>query len=213
ALRALVIASSGNEAFCAGGDLQQMGDGAPDAFDAHGERGQFAALFRDLWDLGKPVLARVQGPAMAGGFGLAAACDLIIASEKASFGLPEVAVGIWPYMITVPLLHAMAPRQALRLMMTGERIDAVEGQRLGFVTEVTPHAELDACIDRWIARLSAGSPQAIALGRTAFYTALNHDMDARLRMLEALLTANLTMPDAAEGLAAFAEKRRPNWKT
>lgn len=210
AVRAVVVTGAGDEAFCAGGDLSAMGGADP--FEAHKGRAELAALFRDLWELGKPTIARVQGPAMAGGFGIAAACDIVIASERASFGVPEATVGIWPYMITVPLLHCLSPKQALRLMMTGERLSAAEGLKLGFVTEVVAHAGLDAAVDAWVGKLMAASPQALALGRTAFYAVLNHDVDARLRMLEALLTVNLSMPDAAEGFAAFREKRPPSWR-
>lgn len=212
-IRVLILAGAGDEAFCAGGDLRQMGDVAPDPFDAHLGRSQLAAVFRDLWDLGKPTVARVPGFALAGGFGLAAACDFIVASERAVFGVPEIGIGLWPYMISVPLLHAMAPKQALKLMMTGERITAQDGLRLGFVTELTKHEQLDEVLDKFVAKLANASPQAMALGRAAFYTVLNHDVEARLRMLEALLTVNLAMPDALEGLAAFVEKRKPTWRS
>lgn len=211
-VRVVVLAGAGDKAFCAGGDLRQMGDAPPDAFDSHNGRSQLAGIFRDLWDLGKPTVARVQGYAVAGGFGLAVACDFVVASENAVFGIPEVNIGLWPYMITAPLLIAMPPKQVLKLMMTGERISAAEGQRLGFVTELVPHDKLDEALDVFVAKLGKASPQAVALGRTAFYAFLNHDMEARLRMLEALLTVNLAMPDAVEALAAFAEKREPSWR-
>ena len=212
AMRVLVLAGAGDEAFCAGGDLRQMGDRPPDAFEAHRGRSQLAELFRDLWSLGKPTIARVPGYALAGGFGLAAACDFIIASEKAIFGIPEIGIGLWPYMISVPLLYAIPPKQALKLMMTGERVSAAEGLRLGFVTELAPHDQLDEVLSRLVKKLVNASPQAMALGRTSFYAVLNHDMDVRLRMLEALLSVNLAMPDAVEGLAAFSERRAPAWR-
>jgi enoyl-CoA hydratase/carnithine racemase len=213
AVRVVVLAGSGEEAFCAGGDLRWMGDTPPDAYEAHQGRSQLAALFRDLWELGKPTIARVPGYALAGGFGLAAACDFIVASERAVFGVPEVNIGLWPYMISVPLLNCMAPKQALKLMMTGDRVSAAEGVQLGFVTETVPHEQLDEALEHFVAKLAKVSPQAMALGRQAFYTVLNHDVDARLRMLEALLTVNLAMPDAIEGLAAFAAKRQPTWRS
>lgn len=211
-VRVVVLAGAGDRAFCAGGDLRQMGDAPPDPFESHIGRSQLAGLFRDLWDLGKPTVARVPGYALAGGFGLAAACDFVVASEKAVFGVPEVNIGLWPYMITAPLLIAMQPKQVLKLMMTGERIDAAEGQRLGFVTEVVPHDRLDQALDAFVAKLAKASPQAVALGRGTFYTFLNHDIEPRLRMLEAMLTVNLGMPEAVEALAAFSEKREPAWR-
>lgn len=211
-VRVVVLAGAGNKAFCAGGDLRQMGDAPPNAFDSHIGRSQLAGIFRDLWDLGKPTVARVPGYALAGGFGLAAACDFMIASERAVFGVPEVNIGLWPYMITAPLLIAMQPKQVLKLMMTGERIDAAEGQRLGFVTEIAPHERLDEALDIFVGKLAKASPQAVALGRGTFYAFMNHDIEPRLRMLEAMLTVNLGMPEATEALAAFSEKREPAWR-
>lgn len=212
-VRVLVLRGAGDEAFCAGGDLREMKGRPVDEFSAHMGRSQLAGIFRDLWDLGKPTIARVPGFALAGGFGLAAACDFIVASERAVFGIPEVLVGLWGYMITVPLLQWMAPKHVLNLMLTGRRIKADEAQSLGFVSQVVPHDELDAAIDRLVDTLTIAAPQSVALGRTAFYAVANHDTEIRLRMLEAMLSVNLGMPDAREGLAAFAEKRLPAWRT
>jgi enoyl-CoA hydratase len=211
AIRVLVVRGAGDEAFSAGGDLRQMKEGSVNQFEAHNGRSQLAYLFRDMWEMGKPTIARVPGYALAGGFGLAAACDFIVASEKAVFGVPEIAVGLWPYMITVPLLHWMPPKQVLGLMLTGRRVKAPEALAMGFVSEVVAPDELDAAVDRLAGKLSEASPQAVALGRTAFYTVANHDLDSRLRMLQAHLSVSLAMPDAHEGLAAFAEKRKPVW--
>jgi enoyl-CoA hydratase len=122
-----------------------------------------------------------------------------------------VKAGLWPYMITVPLLHALRPKDALRLMLTGRHVTAEEGVRLGFVSELVTHEKLDAAVTMLVDELASVSPQAISLGRTAFYSVLNHDVDARLRMLEAALSVNLSFADAKEGLTAFAEKRTPAW--
>ncbi|GAA1845516.1 enoyl-CoA hydratase family protein [Pseudonocardia ailaonensis] len=210
-VRAVVLAGAGDKAFCAGGDLRQMGEDA-DELAAHRGRAGLAGVLRDLWELGKPTVARVQGYALAGGFGLAAACDFLVASERAVFGVPEAGVGLWPYMITVPLLQSMPPKDALRLMLTGRRIDAAEGRRLGVVSDVVPHDTLDKAVAELVDELALAAPQAVALGRTTFYSVLNNDVDARLRMLEASLTVNLGFGDAREGMAAFVEKRRPAWQ-
>lgn len=210
-VRAVVITGAGDKAFCAGGDLKQMGEDG-DELAAHWGRSGLAGVIRDLWELGKPTIARVQGYALAGGFGLAAACDFIVAGERAVFGVPEVGVGLWPYMITVPLLQSMAPKDVLRLMLTGRRVDAAEGRRLGFVSEVVEQENLDKAVADLVDQLAQASPQATALGRTTFYATLNHDIEARLRMLEASLTVNLGFADAREGMAAFAEKRSPSWR-
>src|SRR5262245_38167776 len=133
-VRVLVLAGAGDKAFCAGADLATMADGAS-AAELHEARGELASLFLDLWDLGKPTIARVQGYALAGGFGLALACDFLIASERAVFGTPEINVGLWPFMITVPMLRSMPPKKALELMMTGRRLGIDEAVRIGFVNQ------------------------------------------------------------------------------
>ena len=120
AVRVVVLAGAGDDAFCAGADLGKMtGADEPEAgvLAVHEERGVLAEVFESLWGLGKPTVARVQGFALAGGFGLALACDLVVASERARFGAPEVNVGLWPYMITVPMVRSMPPK-------TGARADA-----------------------------------------------------------------------------------------
>jgi len=210
-VRVLVLRGAGESAFCAGGDLTQMNEMEVDQFEAHMGRSQLALLFRDMWELGKPTIARVPGFALAGGFGLAAACDFIVASDKAVFGVPEVAVGLWPYMITLPLLHWLPPKQVLDLMLTARRIKADEANAIGLVSRLAAPEDLDAAVDDLAKTLCAVGPQAVALGRTAFYAAVNHDLDSRVRMLQAHLSVALMMPNAHEGLAAFAEKRKPSW--
>ena len=177
------------------------------------EYGLLADLFRSMYGLGKPTIARVRGYALAGGFGLACACDLLIAADDAVFGTPEIDVGLWPYMITVPLLRSLPPKRVLELMMTGRRVDAVEAERLGFVTRVVPVAELDAAVDELAATLAAKSPLIIRWGRDAFYRVLEQpDSDAALAYLQTMLSVTSHTEDAAEGVAAFAQKRAPEWR-
>ncbi|MGQ0825333.1 MAG: enoyl-CoA hydratase/isomerase family protein [Actinomycetota bacterium] len=213
-IRVVVLAGAGDKAFCAGADLGGIADngGGGGAAAAHQGRGLLAELFRDMWSLGKPIIARVQGYALAGGFGLACACDVIVAADDATFGTPEINVGLWPYMITVPLLRSMAPKTALDLMMTGRRVNAQEGHRLGFVQRVVPASLLDATVDALAADLAAKSPLIMSWGRTAFYRVLEMDADAALDYLQGMLTVTTQTEDAAEGVRAFAEKRAPQWK-
>ena len=210
AVRVVVLTGAGERAFCAGADLGGMGPGAG-AVGAHDARGELARLFVDLWELGKPTIARVRGYALAGGFGLALACDLVVAADDAQFGTPEVDLGLWPYMVTVPLCRAMPPKRALELMLTGRRVDAAEAERIGFVTRVVPVAELDAAVDELARALAAKPPEAVRLGRDSFYAVW--DMAARdaLAALHPLLAVTAAGDEAAEGLAAFAEKRPPRW--
>jgi enoyl-CoA hydratase/carnithine racemase len=210
-IRAVVLTGAGDKAFCAGADLTGIADNAG-AAAAHEGRGALADLFRDMWSLGKPIVARVRGYALAGGFGLACACDMIVAADDAVFGTPEINVGLWPYMITVPLLRSMAPKTVLDLMMTGRRVDAREGERLGFVQRVVPVAELDDTVDELAQSLAEKSPLVMAWGRDAFYRVLEMNADAALSYLQGMLTITTQTEDAAEGVAAFAEKRAPQWK-
>jgi len=211
AVRVVVLTGAGDKAFCAGADLTGIAENAG-AAAAHDGRGLLADLFRDMWSLGKPILARVRGYALAGGFGLACACDMIIASDDSTFGTPEINVGLWPYMITVPLLRSMPPKTALDLMITGRRVPADEGARLGFVQRVVPAADLDPTVDVLAAELAGKSPLIMKWGRDSFYRVLEMDADAALSYLQGMLTVTTQTEDAAEGVAAFAEKRAPQWK-
>ena len=208
--RVLVLSGAGDKAFCAGADLTGMAEGAGH-LDLHDSRGDLAGLFAELWDLGKPTIARVRGYALAGGMGLALACDLVVAADDAVFGTPEIDVGLWPYMITVPLVRSMPPKQALELMMTGRRVRATEALRIGFVNRVVPVDELDAAVDELAATLAAKSPAVLRLGRQAFYQVWDQSAADALPLLQAMLTVGTGLDDAAEGLAAFAEKRPPTW--
>ena len=150
AVRVVVLAGAGDLAFCAGADLSGMVPTDPGGVDRRVRsptttaRGWLAELFEELWALGKPTIARVQGWAMAGGFGLALACDLVVASDRARFGAPELNVGLWPYMVTVPMLRSMPPKKALELMLTSRVVGAEEAERIGFVTRVVAPDDLDA---------------------------------------------------------------------
>ncbi len=214
-VRVVVLAGAGDDAFCAGADLGKMtGADEPEAgiLSVHEARGVLADVFGALWQLGKPTVARVQGFALAGGFGLALACDLVVASERARFGAPEVNVGLWPYMITVPLVRSMPPKQALELMLTGRMVDAAEALRLGFVTRVVPHADLDGAVAELAGTLAAKSPAVMKLGRDAFYAVWDMAAPEALAHLHAMLSLTAQTEDAAEGIAAFLEKRAPRWQ-
>ena len=210
AVRVVVLTGAGSVAFCAGADLEGMSAGAGFT-ELHEGRGELAELFRDLYALGKPTIARVRGFALAGGFGLALACDLLVAADDAVFGTPEVGLGLWPHMITVPMLRAMPPKRALELMLTGRRVTAQEADRLGFASRVVPVAELDGTVDQLAAELAARSPLTLRQGLASFYAVWDRDVETSLRLLHPLLTVTASTADAAEGIAAFTEKRPPSW--
>lgn len=208
AVRVLVLTGAGDRAFSAGADLTG-GDGG--FLGGHESRGDMARLFEELWALGKPTVAKVRGYALAGGFGLALACDLVVASDDARFGTPEMNVGLWPYMITVPMVRSMPPKKALELMMTARRVDATEALEIGFVNRVVPAGELDAAVAELAATLADRSPVVMRLGRDSFYTVWDQAAAPALRHLHAMLSITSQTEDAREGLAAFAEKRAPRW--
>lgn len=209
-VRVIVITGAGDKAFCAGGDLSSGFVDSP--LGAHGDRGAIADLFRTMRRCGKPTIARVNGHALAGGFGLAAACDVVIAVEHATFGTPEVKVGLWPMMISAVLQRLMPQRAAFELMLTGRRIDAAEAQRLGVVSRVVPADGLDAAVDDTVAAIVALSPAVIGLGKAAFYAVEDMAFDAALDHLQTGLTAVAATEDGQEGVRAFVEKRSPEWR-
>lgn len=210
AVRVVILTGAGEQAFCAGADLTGMSDGASFA-ELHAGRGGLADLFRDLYALGKPTIARVRGFALAGGFGLALACDLVVAADDAVFGTPEIDLGLWPHMITVPLLRSMPPKRVLELMLTGRRLDAAGADRLGFLTAMVGVDELDATVDALAATLAAKPLDTMRQGRDSFYAVWDRTVEDSLRLLHPLLTITASSPDATEGIAAFTEKRPPRW--
>ena len=209
-VRVVVITGAGEKAFCAGADLGGMAEGAG-YLDLHESRGELAEVFRLLWALGKPTIAEVRGYCLAGGFGLALACDLVLADTTSQFGTPEIDRGLWPFMITVPLLRSMPPKQVLELMMTGRRVRADEASRMGFVTRVCePHA-LRGAVDELADTLASKPPGIMRLGRDAFYAVVDQGADDALRLLHPMLTVTTGSADTAEGITAFLEKRPPIW--
>ncbi len=209
AVRVLVVTGAGEKAFCAGADLGSMA--GEDVLTMHDERGQLAGLFEDLWTLGKPTIAEVRGFALAGGFALALACDLVVAADDAVFGAPEIDVGLWPFMATVPFVRSMPPKVALELMLTGRRVDAAEAARIGFTNRTVPVEQLSAEVSELAGRLADKAPRALTLGRDSFYAALDLSAQEALAMLHPLLSLVASGEEAKEGIAAFTEKRPPRW--
>ena len=208
-VRVIVYTGAGDQAFSAGGDLSS--GFVDDPIGLHRSRGAMAELFRAMLRGGKPTIARVNGHALAGGFGLAVACDIVVCVEDAKLGAPEINVGLWPMMISAILARAMPRKAVLELMMTGRIITPEEAVRLGAVSRVVRRDELDTVVDEMAAVLASRSPAVLELGRDSFYAVTEMSLDAALDRLQAGLTAVALTEDSREGVRAFIEKRPPVW--
>jgi enoyl-CoA hydratase/carnithine racemase len=170
----VVYTGAGDRAFCAGGDLS--GSFVDDPIGLHTGRGDIARLFSAMTRGGKPTVARVNGHALAGGFGLAVACDITICVDDAKLGTSEVKVGLWPMMISAVLARVMPRKAALEMMLTGRMISPEEAQRLGAVSRVVPRADLDQAVDEVVDTLLALSPTALLMGKDAFNAMADADL-------------------------------------
>lgn len=206
-VRVIVLTGAG-PVFSAGGDLSAMAapaeGGVPPA--------SLVELFSVMHALGKPTIAMVGGPALAGGLGLMIACDLVIAADTAEFGTTEIAVGLWPMMITAELTRNVGRKRVLEMMLTGRRMGAAEALACGLVNRIVPPGELVAATMRLAGELAERSPAAMALGLQAFYRSQDMEFEPQLRYLQAELGRVLALEDAREGIAAFLGKRKPVWR-
>jgi enoyl-CoA hydratase len=210
-VRVAVLTGSGDKAFSAGGDLGGF-TADQSKVEQHLARGALADLFEDMTKLGKPIVARVNGHALAGGFGLMCACDIIVSIDSATFGMPEINMGLWPFIITAVVRHAMSERKALELMMLGERINAADAERLGIINRVVPATELDKAVDEVCDALAAKSPLIMKLGKDSFYASRDMTFRQALDYLHGQLAVCLDSEDVIEGVTAFFDKREPKWK-
>jgi len=208
-VRAVVYTGAGEKAFCAGGDLS--GSFVDDPVGLHRGRGDIALLFRSMMRGGKPTIARVNGDALAGGFGLAVACDITICVDDARLGTPEVKVGLWPMMISAVLARAMPRKAALELMLTGRIITPEEALRLGAVSRVVARADLDVAVDAVVDAVMAVSPATLMMGKDSFNAMADAGLDAAFDRLQGGLTEVALTDDAREGVTAFIDKRDPDW--
>ena len=208
AIRCVVLTGAGR-AFCAGADMKEEGPGGLAYWASTGNHGFGGIALGSR--LSVPVIARVNGLALGGGFEMVLGCDLIVAAESASFGLPEPRVGRLPLdgMVTLPRLIPRA--QAMGMLLTGRRISAAEALECGLVNQVVPDDELDGAVQSWIDDIVACAPLSLkAIKRSAADTAHLTIREARNARLPSLVQA-LQSRDAEEGVAAFREKRAPVW--
>ena len=208
--RVILVTGVGDKVFCAGADLSLMSEEAT-GLERHEARGGLRELMIAMRRCPLPVVARVQGLCLAGGVGLALGCDLVVASEAAEFGLPEVNLGLWPFMVSVLLARHCSPKLALDLMMSGRRLPAREAAAAGFVSRLVPAENLDSVVETLAGELAAKPPVAVRLGKAAFAAVEETSYEAALEAMQGQLSLITQTGDAAEGVAAFFQKRPPQW--
>jgi len=208
-VRAVVLAAAG-QAFCAGHHLKEM--------IARPELAYYQELFERcsrmmlaIQHLPVPVIARVQGLATAAGCQLVAQCDLAVASTEARFAVSGINYGLFCATPSVPLLRNVAPKQAMEMLVTGEFITAQDAQARGLVNQAVAPQELDAAVERLVAAIVAKPRVAIAMGKELFYRQQDMGMAAAYQLAAQTMAANMMEGCALEGVAAFTQKRKPNW--
>ncbi len=206
--RVIVLTGSGEQAFCAGGDLQP---GQGFAFDPAQPTLDYAELLREVQRSRLPSISRVNGACLAGGMGLLCMTDLAVAAEHARFGLPEVRVGVFPMQVLSLLQRMVAKRRVREWALTGAAFDAAEALAAGLLNAVVAPADLDAAVERLVARLAEASPTAQRRGLYALQAIEAMGFEQALAFSEGQIALLAATEDAREGLAAFNEKREPTW--
>jgi enoyl-CoA hydratase len=209
-VRCVVLTSTHETVFSSGGDLTAFAADVP-LVHKHVATERFPRLFQLIGELGKPTICAANGHVLAGALGLALACDLIVAKEGATFGTPEINVGLFPFMIMALIYRNVGRKKTNELLLLGERIDAHEAERLGLINKVVAAAEFDAAVDAWATRLASKSPVLMRLGKDAMYRQQDLPFAEALELLHHNLTLAFATEDMQEGVRAFFEKRQPRW--
>jgi len=212
AVRAIVLAANG-PSFCAGADLNWMKKMAGYSHDEnHADAMRLAEMLRTIYLCPKPTVARVQGDCYAGGMGLVAACDIVVASDTAGFCLSEVKLGLIPATISPYVIKAMGEQAARRYFLTAERFDAAEAQRIGVAHAVVAPEALDATVAGIVKALVNNSPHAVRQAKTLVREIVGQPVDdALLRDTAGRIAAIRASTEGREGVASFLEKRKPTW--
>ncbi len=209
AVGAVCLTGKGDKAFCAGADLGvTLAGGGDDRLS--GPR-TYAALLKEMAKFEKPLVARINGPCIAGGMGLMLACDIVIARDDTYFRLPEVNVGIFPMMVGALLYRNLPRKKAMDMVLTGRKIPAVEAEGLGMISRAVGPHRLDEAVEETLKRLTNKSPIGTRLGKAAFSAMGDMPFEAAVDYLCEALDKVIATKDAAEGMKAFMEKRAPNF--
>ena len=209
-VRAVVLASTHATVFSAGGNLGGFAADVP-LVQKHQAIERFPRLFELIGTLGKPSICAAGGHVLAGALGLALACDLVIAKDTATFGTPEINVGVFPFMIMALIYRNVPRKKTNELLLLGERISAEEAERIGIVNKIVAADEFDAAVSDWATKLASKSPALMRLGKDAMYRQQDLPLESALELLQHNLTLALSTDDIKEGVTAFFEKREPNW--
>lgn len=209
-VHAVILGATGDRAWCAGGDLgASPGDGL---LALHSGREVFIDVIEAMSALGKPIVAQVHAAVRGGGVGLMLACDLVVASEDASFGTPEIRVGLFPMMIMALIFRNVPRKHAMEMMLTGDTYAPARAREMGLVNRVVPAAELVEQTRALARQVGSFSPAVLKLGKDAVYQTQDMAVGDALQYLRSQLTINTMLDDAAEGVMAFLGKRPPVWK-
>jgi len=210
ALNEALLRGAGDRAFCAGADLKQVADRGT-TLQARESFSGLARVLELMARMRTPVIAQVHGYALAGGCGLAAGADIVVASDDAVFGLPEIKVGLLPLIVMAPILRAVGRKRGLLMILTGEPVPAREAYEMGLVSRVVPRPDLERVVGDLARTLAGYSPTALGLAKEAASMVPDMEYGAALRYLRELITLVALSDDAREGIAAFFEKRPPRF--
>jgi enoyl-CoA hydratase/carnithine racemase len=208
--RVVILAGAGKH-FCAGHDLREM-RAHPDKAWQRALFDQCGRMMLSLVRLPQPVIARVQGVAVAAGCQLVSMCDLAVASEVAQFALPGIKSGIFCTTPGVGVARNLARKHALEMLFTGDAIDAKTALAWGLVNRVAPLADLDAEVDKLARKIAAHSGAVVSLGKQFFYDQVEKRLDDAYSLAAEGMACNMMLEDAAEGIDAFIAKRKPAWR-
>jgi len=211
AVRCVVLASSHDKVFSSGANLAGFAGDVP-LVHKHLGTERFPRLFRLIGELGKPTIVKAGGHVLAGALGIALACDLIVASESATFGTPEISVGAFPFMIMALIYRNVPRKKTNEMLLLGERLTAEHAREAGIVNRVVRDRDLDATVDDWARRLAAKSPLIMRFGKDAMFRQMDMAFLDALDYLRAQLSLALSTEDIVEGVQAFFEKREPVWR-
>ncbi len=203
-VRVVCITGAGEKIFCAGADLDKSMDNR-EVFE------NYANLISRLATYPKPTVARINGHCLAGGTGFMLACDIVIAKESATFGTPEVNVGLFPMMIGALIFRNVPRKKAMEMIMLGEKLSARQAKDMGMITRQVPEKDFDAEVGKVLTAISQKSPIGMRLGKQAFAEAEGMPLEEAVKMLAGKLGEVITTADAQEGIRAFAEKRQPQF--